>query len=138
MECYQFFHQSKKNVKGLLSIPNALETIKTDFESIGYTVAHQLIDCSLHGIPQSRKRVIIMRIKSNVGIKPNWNIIDTNPAELAQTVTMKTSNIAAQMVLREGEAMETGWDGKAGREWNKLNDSKTHLHHLLLYVNKWH
>ena len=40
-----------------------------------------------------------------------WNIIDTNPAELEQTVTMKTSNIAAQMVLREGEAMETGWDG---------------------------
>ena len=63
-----------------------------------------------------------------------WNIIDTNPAELEQTVTMKTSNIAAQMVLREGEAMETGWDGKAGREWNKLNDSKTHLHHLLLYA----
>ena len=30
--------------------------------------------------------------------------------------------------------MKYGWDGKAGREWRKLNDSKTHFHHLLIYA----
>ena len=65
-----------ENVQGLLSIPDALETIVSDFKSIGYAVEHQLIDCSNHGIPQKRKRVIIMGVKQSN--KTGWSLIDSN------------------------------------------------------------
>jgi DNA (cytosine-5)-methyltransferase 1 len=65
-----------ENVQGLLSIPDALETIVSDFKSIGYAVEHQLIDCSNHGIPQKRKRLIIMGVKQSN--KTGWSLIDSN------------------------------------------------------------
>ena len=64
-----------ENVQGLLSIPDALDTIVSDFRSIGYAVEHQLIDCSNHGIPQKRKRIIIMGV--NQSNKTGWNSIDS-------------------------------------------------------------
>jgi len=69
-----------ENVQGLLTVPLAIQTIVNDFESIGYRVNYELIDCSNHGIPQKRKRVILMGWKSNSieFEKTGWNSIKSN------------------------------------------------------------
>lgn len=70
-----------ENVYGLLTMKgNPIEIIIKDFENEGYNVSYQLIDCSDYGIPQKRKRVIIMGIlmKTNKIIENDWNIITKN------------------------------------------------------------
>ena len=54
-----------ENVQGLLSAKNAsgqkiFELLKKAFEEIGYTVNAQLINAADYGVPQRRKRVIIV------------------------------------------------------------------------------
>ena len=36
-----------------------------EFEKIGYSIYHQLIDCSDYGVPQKRKRIFIIGIRKN-------------------------------------------------------------------------
>ena len=70
-----------ENVKGMLSMPGVLETIKADFASVGYIVAHQLIKCEEFGIPQNRHRVIIMGLRADLAsddMGDDWNIITKN------------------------------------------------------------
>jgi DNA (cytosine-5)-methyltransferase 1 len=71
-----------ENVYGLLTMKNdpILQIIK-DFEAIGYTVAYQVVYCPDFGIPQKRKRVIIMGIlndRKNIQLHTNWNILTKN------------------------------------------------------------
>ena len=55
-----------ENVYGLLTMPNEpIKQIIQEFSEVGYDVQYQLIDCSEHGIPQTRKRVIIIGINRN-------------------------------------------------------------------------
>ena len=50
-----------ENVKGLLSIPNAVDTIKRDFAESGYHgVSVNLAVATSYGVPQSRERVFII------------------------------------------------------------------------------
>lgn len=51
-----------ENVKGLISMANGeiIEMIKTDFESIGYSVEWKILTTSEYGVPQNRERVFIM------------------------------------------------------------------------------
>lgn len=53
---------SKKTESGELFI----DVIKNEFELLGYTIYHEIMDCSYYGIPQNRKRVIIFGIKSDL------------------------------------------------------------------------
>ena len=66
-----------ENVQGLLTIPNAIETIVKDFKSIGYQVHYELVDCSNHGIPQKRKRVILIG-RNSADCKTTGWLIDSN------------------------------------------------------------
>lgn len=54
-----------ENVKGLLSISGAIDTIKRDFESLGYYVKYKLLHVADYGIPQNRERVIIIGTLNN-------------------------------------------------------------------------
>ena len=49
-----------ENVKGLLSIDGAIETIRSDFAELGYDVNYRLYNAADFGVPQNRKRVIII------------------------------------------------------------------------------
>lgn len=49
-----------ENVQGLLLMPEALEIIKQDFEAIRYHVVIVPVNCPDFGIPQTRKRVLII------------------------------------------------------------------------------
>ena len=67
-----------ENVRGLLTIPGAIDQVVSDFKELGYDVQYELIDCTEFGIPQTRKRVIIMGARNDVKLPEHWNIIDTN------------------------------------------------------------
>lgn len=59
-----------ENVYGLLTMPNQpIQEIINDFSEVGYDVEYQLIDCSEYGIPQTRKRVIIIGINRNRSVQ---------------------------------------------------------------------
>ncbi len=49
-----------ENVKGLLTMDNAIETIVKDFEVLGYHVRYKLLLAADYGVPQKRERVIIV------------------------------------------------------------------------------
>ena len=58
-----------ENVYGLITMPHALQTVILNFENIGYDVGYVLVKCELHGIPQTRHRVIITGILKDGRIK---------------------------------------------------------------------
>ena len=58
-----------ENVKGMLSLNNGqfIEDIISDFKDVGYHVEYKLVDMINYGVPQTRKRVII--IGNRIGAK---------------------------------------------------------------------
>lgn len=70
-----------ENVYGLITMKNnPIEQIIKDFAGANYDVSYQIIYCPDFGIPQTRKRVIIMGISKNrdFSLKDNWNVITKN------------------------------------------------------------
>jgi DNA (cytosine-5)-methyltransferase 1 len=70
-----------ENVNGLLTLKtNPIQTIVADFSGVGYDVKYQLMKCEEFGIPQTRWRVIIMGVRSDMAGKlpEDWNIITEN------------------------------------------------------------
>lgn len=70
-----------ENVYGLLTMKNEpIKKIIHDFSELGYNVNYQVVYCPDFGIPQTRKRVIIIGIsKDNLNnLVPDWNIITKN------------------------------------------------------------
>ncbi len=61
-----------ENVRGLLTMNDgaAIATIKKDFASLGYSVAHELLLAANYGVPQMRERVIIIGTK--IGKLPSF------------------------------------------------------------------
>ncbi|MBI1972711.1 DNA cytosine methyltransferase [Candidatus Woesearchaeota archaeon] len=57
-----------ENVKGLLNLGNALETIKNDFKKIfpSYVVTHFLFNAADYGVPQLRERVLIFGVRKDI------------------------------------------------------------------------
>lgn len=73
-----------ENVYGLITMKNEpIKQIMKDFSSLGYDVNYQIIYCPDFGIPQTRKRVIIMGISKEraTEIEENWNYITKNKTE---------------------------------------------------------
>ena len=69
-----------ENVQGLLTIPNAIDQIMSDFADVGYVVQYQLVDCSEFGVAQTRKRVFIIGIRTDYtgALDQHWNHIEKN------------------------------------------------------------
>jgi DNA (cytosine-5)-methyltransferase 1 len=55
-----------ENVYGLLSIQGAVETIKNEFEKIGYKVFYYPVEAQNYGIPQTRKRIFFVGVKESI------------------------------------------------------------------------
>jgi DNA (cytosine-5)-methyltransferase 1 len=55
-----------ENVKGLLTMPGALTTIRGDFSAMGYTVKSMLLNAASYGVPQKRERVIIVGLRNDI------------------------------------------------------------------------
>jgi DNA (cytosine-5)-methyltransferase 1 len=68
-----------ENVNGLLTMPgNPITQILADFAAVGYDVHYQLLKCEEFGIPQTRWRVIILGVRSDLRphLPDNWAIIE--------------------------------------------------------------
>ena len=91
-----------ENVKGLLSMPHALETIKSDFEALGYKIDWRLLNASDYGVPQNRERVVIAGVRGRG--KLSW------PEQQATIIT-------AHQAINDLESME--WESMNGHIWSK-------------------
>ena len=75
------FHKPKiiilENVQGLLNHDsgNTFQTIKTQIENEHYIVGHRVLKCSNYGIPQMRKRLFIVGIRTDLELKNKINNI---------------------------------------------------------------
>lgn len=58
---------SKKNIEGESVDKSALSIILDDFDASGYDVQYQVLNAADYGVPQMRRRVIIMGIRKDLG-----------------------------------------------------------------------
>jgi len=58
---------SRKNINGDHVDTSALDTILVDFEKAGYAVKYHVLSATDYGVPQIRRRVIIMGIRKDLG-----------------------------------------------------------------------
>lgn len=58
---------SRKNIVGEDVNRSALDTIIDDFDEAGYNVQYSVLNSADYGVPQTRRRVIIMGIRKDIG-----------------------------------------------------------------------
>lgn len=106
-----------ENVYGLLTMKNEpIKQIMSDFSELGYDVDYQVVYCPDFGIPQTRKRVIIMGISKErcVDIGRGWNIITKNKTECSigkyfhHLVEPDITKDISQMVYSKAKKLEKG------------------------------
>jgi DNA (cytosine-5)-methyltransferase 1 len=106
-----------ENVYGLLTMKNEpIKQIMKDFSDVGYDVDYQVVYCPEFGIPQTRKRVIIMGISKdrNIDIDTDWNIITKNKTTcnigkyFEHLKEPDMTNDISQMVYSKAKKLEKG------------------------------
>jgi DNA (cytosine-5)-methyltransferase 1 len=106
-----------ENVYGLLTMKTEpIKQIIKDFSEVGYDVDYQLIYCPEFGIPQTRKRVIIMGISKErkQDITEGWNIITKNNTTcnigkyFEHLKEPDTTDDISQMVYSKAKKLEKG------------------------------
>lgn len=79
---------SRKNIVGEDVNRSALDTILDDFQKVGYNVQYSVLNSADYGVPQIRRRVIIMGIRKDIGdINDQYypaKIFDENGEETGQ------------------------------------------------------
>jgi DNA (cytosine-5)-methyltransferase 1 len=109
---------------------DTFETIKNSLDSLGYTVYWQLVDASMFGLPQRRKRVFI------VGIRKDIKKIFTFPTGTLTTKGMKDvieSNVDANHFLAEARYEHVLKQKKAGQcQYSHFVIGPDELAHTLL------
>lgn len=94
-----------ENVKGLLSIPGAIERIKADFAELGYSVNHhEAIACD-YGVPQTRQRVFIVGWRSK-----------TKAQAFSMPAIVKKQITAYEAI---GDLEKVGWDEVDSHIWSR-------------------
>jgi DNA (cytosine-5)-methyltransferase 1 len=78
-----------ENVRGLTTHDGGrtLKTIYSKLESLGYGVAHVLLNSAMHGVPQNRMRVYVVGIKKHkplITIPEDLKFVDTHAFSLSQ------------------------------------------------------
>tara|TARA_R110000822_G_scaffold28179_5_gene83867 strand:- start:2045 stop:3151 length:1107 start_codon:yes stop_codon:yes gene_type:complete len=120
-----------ENVYGLITMKSEpIKQIVKDFSDVGYDVTYQIVNCSDFGIPQTRKRVIIIGIsrERKKDIDENWNCITKNKIQCPLgkyfnhlEEPSNTTDIS-QMVYSRAKRLEKG---QGQKEINLLTFSPT-------------
>jgi DNA (cytosine-5)-methyltransferase 1 len=106
-----------ENVYGLVTMKSEpIKQIIKDFSDVGYDVDYQIIYCPEFGIPQTRKRVIIMGISKerNVDIEEGWNQLTKNQTACSigkyfeHLEEPSTTNDISQMVYSKAKKLAKG------------------------------
>jgi len=93
-----------ENVPGMLSHngTNVAERVAESLAAVGYTVSWKLLDASRYGVPQVRKRLFFVGIRSDLGITFNFpEPVDVNGRRLFDDVSVKEA-IGDLPVIRNG------------------------------------
>jgi len=110
-----------ENVKGLLSrkgvyppdtMPRPIiEIIRELFEEIGYKITYRVIDTVEVGVPQRRKRLIIVGHRGDLYPHLPWNDIDDIPTPTIRPLLTSTLNGAIEVpeIYRPSEQPATFW-----------------------------
>lgn len=88
-----------ENVSGILSLDggNVFNMILEDFENAGYRVVHKLVNMADFGVPQIRKRVIILGTRAD--LPGNHNLVHPEPTH------SRLPSLFLQPWVTSGEAM---------------------------------
>ncbi|MGL5530421.1 MAG: DNA cytosine methyltransferase [Culicoidibacterales bacterium] len=105
---------SKKNSSGDDTAVSALDMILADFELSGYNVQYHTLTASDYGVPQMRKRVIIMGIRKDLG-----SIND-------QFYPKELFDATGELTGRKWRSSKDGIDDL----WEKLNDPSIPNHSI--------
>jgi len=83
-----------ENVKGILTLDGGkiFEQIVAEFQSVGYDVYTHILNVKNYNVPQDRERIIIIGVRKDLGIIPNF------PAQLKK---IKTLNDAIKNIKYE-------------------------------------
>lgn len=105
-----------ENVRGLLSLDGGrvAEMVFQDFRDVGYRVSHKVVNMADYGVPQTRRRVIILGTREDL---PE----DANAAFPAPTHSNKPSLFGRQRWVTVSEAL------KDIPEPDEPNDLKNHV-----------
>jgi DNA (cytosine-5)-methyltransferase 1 len=113
----------KKNGHGKERSTPYSEIIKEKLEAIGYTVYSDLVDLSLYGVPQSRKRFILIAIKktdkalSELNGETPFDLLERGRKQFLRSKRLRTSTrISAKEALADLES--------ANKELVKNRDSR--------------
>lgn len=93
---------SRKNIVGEDVNRSALDTILDDFDKAGYNVQYSVLNSADYGVPQTRRRVIIMGIRKDLGDINN----QFYPAKLFD----ETGEITGKKWRTSKEAIDDIWD----------------------------
>lgn len=97
---------SRKNMNGDNVDASALDTILGDFEKAGYDVKYHVLTATDYGVPQIRRRVIIMGIRKNLG--------NVNNIFFPEQLFDETGEITGRKWRTSTEGIDD--------IWNKVND----------------
>ncbi len=77
-----------ENVSGMLALKHreALDSIISLFSKAGYYVDYKLLNAKDYGVPQDRKRVIIIGYHKSLGIRFNFSIPKQRPVSLKDSI----------------------------------------------------
>jgi DNA (cytosine-5)-methyltransferase 1 len=72
-----------ENVRGLLSLDegNTFKAICETLTDLGYVISYQVLDAQDFGVPQSRERLLIVGIRSDIGKIFDFSKIEKNPCQ---------------------------------------------------------
>lgn len=103
-----------ENVVGILSMENGqlFKQIRADFEELGYTLQHEILDAVNYGVPQHRERVILVGFK---GVNPFIYPPATHGEGRKPYVTLKDA-IGDLPALKSGEESHN-YAGEATNEF---------------------
>lgn len=125
-----------ENVAGLLSMKNAnnepvINLILKDFIDLGYSVTYKVLKASDYGVPQNRKRLIIIATKLNLYPEPKENKITVHEAikDLPFEETQQNGHVHFKVTQSTQEKINNLKQGE--RISNKFNFSRQRI-----YANK--
>jgi DNA (cytosine-5)-methyltransferase 1 len=96
-----------ENVEGLLTFQKGAtyQLIHDMFSDIGYNTEGRLMKTHLYGVPQKRKRVILMCVRKDIDIQPS----ELYPSPMCPD---ESTQITARMTISDLESVECGESAK--------------------------
>lgn len=106
-----------ENVRGILSIGKGavIKKIIQDFEDAGYSVKYQLVNMADHGVPQMRKRVLILGTRKD--LMPEYELTHPEPTHSQEGSLITQKWVSIGNALTELELIKDVHDKDIGSKY---------------------